>query len=312
MGQRRQDFRGSFGVRRGGDYFSGPQGETLYERWWRPRPAAGVFGSPPVTPRALVVILHGLKEHSGRYEHVGYMLARNGYAARAFDLLGHGYSGGRRFYVSRFDRYTEELASFLERVRREEPEVPVFVLAHSMGGTVAVILALYRGLDIEGLILSSPVLQPGEDVSPLLVRISKFVSAVLPWFPAVRVDESLLSRDPAVVREVRRDPLVPSGNAPARTGAEMLRAIEQIDARIQYLSLPLLILHGTADRLADPDGSRYLAETVSSADVTLKLYEGFYHETLNDPERDRVMDNVLRWLDARTEVPSPETAEERE
>lgn len=311
MGRRGEDFRGSFGVRRGGDYFSGPEGETLYERWWRPRPAAGVFASPPVRPRALVVVLHGLKEHSGRYDPVGDRLARNGYAARAFDLLGHGNSEGRRCYVSRFGRYAEELSLFLERVRREEPGAPVFVLAHSMGGTVAVLLALYQGLDVEGLILSSPVLQPGEDTSPLLMHLSKFVSAVLPWVPAVRVDEAALSRDPAVAREVRRDPLVPSGNAPARTGAEMLRAIEMIDARIEYLSLPLLILHGTADRLADPDGSRYLAETVSSADVTLKLYEGFYHETLNDPERDRVQNDVLRWLAARTEVPSPETAEEK-
>ncbi len=310
MDGRRKELRGGFGVRRGGDHFYGPQGETLYERWWRPRPTAGVYGSPPVTPRASVVILHGLKEHSGRYDLVGDRLARDGYAARAFDLLGHGNSEGRRCYVSRFDRYTEELASFLERVRRGEPEAPVFVLAHSMGGTVAVLLALYQGLDVRGLILSSPVLQPGEDVSPLLVRLSKVVGAVLPWVPAVRVDEAALSRDPAVAREVRRDPLVPSGNAPARTGAELLRAIELIDARIEYLSLPLLVLHGTADRLADPDGSRYLAENVSSGDVTLKLYEGFYHETLNDPERDRVVDDILRWLDARAEAPAPETAEE--
>ncbi|EGD04753.1 alpha/beta hydrolase fold protein, partial [Burkholderia sp. TJI49] len=155
-----------------------------------------------------------------------------------------------------------------------------------------------RGHAFAGLVLSSPALAPGRDVPRWMLALSRFISRVWPTFPAIRIDAALLSRDPAVVAANRADPLVHHGAVPARTGAEILDAMARIERGRDTLRVPVLVYHGTEDKLTEPDGSRAFGAGVGSPDRTLTLYEGGFHETMNDLERDRVIDALIAWLHA--------------
>lgn len=260
----------------------------LFEQWWWPE----------AEPKAVVIIVHGYAEHSGRYANLAARLTSHGYAVYAFDLRGHGRSEGARAFVWSFEEYLADLEHFLAHVKEREPRKPTFVLGHSMGGEVVALLAATRKLEVRGLVLSGPLLKIGEAVSPLLQRFSLIVGYILPKFPGVKLDSRDLSRDRQVVSDYDNDPLVYRGRMPARTGAEILRATKRINSWIEAITLPLLILHGTADRLADVQGSKQLYARAGSPDKTLKLYQGFYHEVLNEPEKAQVLADLLEWLDA--------------
>ena len=284
------DEKGAPGIGRGGGSFTGPGGIELFEHWWRPEGGA----------RAAVVLVHGLKDHGARYDHVGGWLARRGYAVYALDLRGHGESDGERFFVGSFDEYVEDLGSFVRRVRSREPEKPLFLLGHSMGGAVASLFVLERGPDLQGLVLSAPALEPTENVSPVLIWLSGIISRFFPRAPVTKVDIKALSHLPEVIEAARKDPFSGKRPAPARTGYEILQAMSRIRERTQEIKLPLFVMHGTEDHLTNPQGSQRLFELASSEDKELKLYEGFYHEILNEPEKERVLGDIARWLDERS------------
>ena len=147
--------------------------------------------------------------------------------------------------------------------------------------------------------LSGALLKISDDVSPLLTRCSAFVGRILPRLRTIKLDSSSISRDPEVVRRYDEDPLVYRGGIPARTGAEMVLATKRIQSSMHTISLPLFIMHGTADRLSDAKGSELLYSKASSTDKSLKLYEGFYHEILNEPEKTQVLADIVQWLDTR-------------
>ena len=277
------------GIGRGGGSFTGPGGIRLFEHWWRPEGG----------PRAAVVLVHGLKDHGARYDHVGGWLARRGYAVYALDLRGHGESEGERFFVGSFDEYVEDLGSFVRRVRSREPEKPLFLLGHSMGGAVAGLFVLERGPDLRGLVLSAPALEPAENVSPVLIWLSGIISRFFPRAPVTKVDIKALSHLPEVIEAARKDPFSGKRPAPARTGYEILQAMRRILERTQEIKLPLLVMHGTEDHLTNPQGSQRLFELAGSEDKELKLYEGFYHEILNEPEKERVLGDITRWFSER-------------
>lgn len=274
-------------MRRTSSTFSTPDGRTLFERHWLPE------GSP----RADVVIVHGYAEHSGRYEHVGTQLAERGYAVHAFDLRGHGQSGGRRVFVRSADEYLDDLDAFLARSR--DGNRPLFLLGHSMGGTIVTLEAITRAPVIDGLILSGPALT-ANDASPLLARIVRLLGRFLPRLRLRKLDASAVSRDPAVVAAYESDPLVDRGKMYVGLAAAMMRAMRTIDRDVSRLRLPLLVMQGTKDKLADPQGSRSLHDRASSPDKTLHLYAGLYHEIFNEPEQAEVLGDLLAWLDART------------
>lgn len=279
------------GTQRGEGRFTGPGGLVLRERWWLPEGET----------RATVVLVHGLKDHSARYEHAGGWLAGRGYAVYAPDLRGHGESEGERFFVEAFEEYVEDLHVFLEHIRERENGRPMFVLGHSMGGAVASLLVLDRKPDLRGLVLSAPALEPNENVSPILIRLAGVISRFFPRAPVTKVDVKSLSHLPAVVEAARKDPLSNERPAPARTGYEMLRAMRRIRERAEEISLPLLVMHGTEDHLTNPNGSQVLFKRSGSVDKVLKLYEGLYHEILNEPEREQVLGDIARWLDERSQ-----------
>lgn len=269
--------------------FEGAGGVSLFEHSWRPKGEA----------RAAVALVHGLKDHGARYAHVGEWLAGHGYAVYALDLRGHGESEGERFFVDSFDEYVEDLQIYLDRVREREPQKPLFLLGHSMGGAVASLLVLDRRPDLRGLVLSSPALEPSGDVSPILIRLSGLISRFFPRAPVTKVDVTALSHLPQVIEAARKDPLSNERPAPARTGYELLQAMRRIRERAQEIKLPLLIMHGTDDHLTNPRGSERLFGLAGSEDKTLKLYGDFYHEILNEPERERVLEDIGAWLDER-------------
>ncbi|WP_242540055.1 alpha/beta hydrolase [Trinickia mobilis] len=251
-------------------------------------------------PRATVALIHGLAEHAGRYQALAACLNAAGIEVVAVDLRGHGRSPGERAWVERFDRYLLDADALLELAAREH--TPLFLMGHSMGGTIAALHALERprpsGHALAGLILSSPALAPGRDVPRWMIAASRLISRVWPRFPAMKIDAVLLARDPAVVAANRADALVHHGPVPARTGAEILEAMARIENRRATLSLPVLVFHGTVDKLTEPEGSRDFAARAGSADRTLTLYEGSYHETMNDLDRERVIGALIEWIDA--------------
>jgi len=271
-------------------YFVGNDGSQRYEQWWLPEGQI----------KGVVTIMHGLAEHSGRYQHVGESLASRGYLTGAFDLVGHGRSEGRKACLRSFDDYLDDLEIFLERARARAPKKPQFLLGHSLGGAIACLYAISRQPQLTGLILTGPALRISDEISPLLQRLSSVVAALLPTLPTVILDSSHISRDPQVVARYDSDPLVYRGGTPARTGAELIRATKRIQQDMEALTLPVLIMHGTADKLADPQGSRDLYARAASTDKTLKLYQDYYHEVLNEPEKGQVIADLIAWLDAHS------------
>ena len=246
-----------------------------------------------------MVIAHGASEHSGRYAHVGERLAGDGYAVYALDHRGHGRSQGRRAVLDRLDHAIADLRTFVELVSRREPQSGVFLLGHSMGGAIAIAYAVRHQETLAGLALSGP-LAALEAASPITRGAARLLSAVAPGLGIYDVDSSAVSRDPAVVRAYDDDPLVHHGKLPARTVAELSAAVERFPDEARSLRLPLLVMHGGEDMLTPPDGSRMVHERAASEDKTLRVYDGLYHEILNEPEQDRVLDDLVAWLDART------------
>lgn len=251
---------------------------------------------PDAVPKAILLVVHGLAEHGGRYMNLVNYLVPKGYAVYAVDHRGHGRSEGIRAYVDNFDDYLIDLKKFLDVVRGEHKDSKIFLVGHSMGATIATAYAIENQEELAGLILSGASLTATTSVSPLLLAMAGVVSALLPKMGVTVLDASAISRDQAVVDAYVNDRLVYRGKIPARLGAELTRMWKELPEKVPQIKLPLLIMHGSADRLADPAGSKLLYERASSEDKTLKLYDGFYHEVFNEPEHKQVLADVESWL----------------
>jgi len=249
-------------------------------------------------PKGVVLITHGIAEHSGRYAHVAQSLVEGGYTTVAFDLRGHGKSSGKRNFVKSFQDYLNDLQEVLDRTQNTYPDLPLFLLGHSMGGGIVSLYTIERSPQVKGILLSGPSVKVSDDISPFLQKMSSFISAVLPKLPVLKLESDAISKDPAVREDYDTDPLNYRGAILARTGAELLRATKAISAHSNVIELPILIMHGSSDKLSDVSGSEMLYANVSSEDKTLKIYEGLYHEILNEPEQDEVKQDILAWLDA--------------
>ncbi len=254
---------------------------------------------PSAEPRGVVALAHGGLEHGGRYAHVAARFADAGLATYAIDFRGHGLSAGRRGQIGRMSLLVDDLGRLLSLCAQQHPNTPIFVVAHSLGSMVALDHVTSRGsCDLAGLVLSGT----GIDVSAIpkfQASVAKALSAVVPNLGLVRLDSALVSRDPAVAHGYDGDPLVFRGRAPVRTAAELLASAERVTRRLDSVRLPLLVVHGEADVVAGPDGARMVCERASSADKTLIIYPGLYHEIFNEPEKDVVISDVVAWLVAR-------------
>jgi acylglycerol lipase len=269
-------------------FFKGVRGANIYYQSWLPEGE----------PRAVLLIVHGLAEHSGRYENVVNHFVPLGYAVYGIDHLGHGKSEGERVYVKRFDDYTNTLKVYFDKVRGSQPGKPIFLVGHSMGGLISAMYLLNYQAELAGSVLSGPAVKIPNDVTPATIFVGKILSALIPKLGLVGLDTTGVSRDPEVVQAYVSDPLVHRGKMTARLAAEMLKAMQTITAQAARITLPILIVQGSADRLVNPAGAQVLYDGVSSVDKEIKIYAGFYHEVFNEPEHDMVLRDVEIWLEA--------------
>jgi alpha-beta hydrolase superfamily lysophospholipase len=255
----------------------------------------------PPTPRGVLLIVHGLAEHSGRYAHVGPRFAAAGYAAYALDHRGHGLSPGRRVHVGRFAEYLDDVDALAAVTRHRHPGLPLVLVGHSQGGLVVLTCVLERPRGLAGAIVSSPLLgvHPAARASPALVAAARVLSVLWPnvLIPN-HVDASRLARDPAVGRAYLADPLVSHRVSP-RWLIAVLRAIERVHQDAPFLSIPVLLMISGADRIVDPEASVRFASRAPAHLVDLVRWEGFFHEMFNEPDRETVFRRMEAWLEAR-------------
>jgi len=268
-------------------YFKGVRDHEIYFQSW----------FPEKEPTAVLLIAHGLGEHSGRYMNVVNHLVPAGYAVYALDHLGHGRSDGHRVYVERFQDFTLTLKTYFDMIRGQQVHVPIFLVGHSMGGLISTAYLLEYQHELAGAVLSGPGIKVPDDISPMVIFMGKLLSGIMPKVGIVQLEAELVSRDRAVVDAYINDPLVHTGKVTARLGAEMLKTMETVTRAANKISLPILILQGGADRMIDPSGAQLLYDSVGSEDKALKFYDGLYHEIFNEPEHKQVLQDVAQWLD---------------
>jgi len=266
--------------------FTGRNNFSLYRQAWLPD---GI-------PVAILVVVHGIAEHSSRYTNLVNYFVPKGYAVYSFDLRGHGKSDGTRSYIEHFSYYLDDVKTFCDLVGAENKNAKIFLVGHSMGSTIAIDYAIQHQNELKGLIVSGTTLKAGASVNKASILMAKILSVLMPTMGVMALDTNLLCRDKAVVAAYVNDPLVYTGKLRARWGIELMKTMTKLQSGMSELTLPILIMQGTQDRISDPSSSQMLFDGVSSKDKTMKLYEGFYHEIFNDPERQQVFSDMETWL----------------
>jgi acylglycerol lipase len=269
--------------------FRGSKGHNLYYQCWL----------PDTKPKAVLLVVPGLAEHSGRYTNLVNYFVPKGYAVYSLDTQGHGKSEGVRCYVNKFSDYVNDLKIFFDMVHSKQSDRKIFLTGHSMGSTIVLAYAVQHQRDLAGLIISGTALKPGSSVPLGLRKVVRLISLLFPKMGVTVINATTISQDKAVVDAYIHDPLVYRGKVRARLAAELLNTVERLPSLIPQIVLPIIIMHGTADRLCNPEGSQMLYDLVGSSDKTLKFYQGFYHEVFNEPEHLQVMADLETWLAAR-------------
>lgn len=262
---------------------------SLFEQWWKPFDKA----------RAAVIIVHGSFEHSGRYSNAASHFAAAGYAVYAFDLRGHGKSPGERGVIDSFEDYLRDLGRFVERVNKREPGLPVFLLGHSLGGSIVVSFLLkHRHPYIKGMVLSAPALKISDGVPQTAKLFSPVLGNFFPKLKLAKLNAQFVSSDPEVVSNYNNDPLVYRQGLSAGSFLAFTNALNKIQPHLEDIDVPFLVLHGTKDRICDIEGSRQLFSRSRSAAKSFKFYEDFYHELFNEPGKERVFEDIVFWFDS--------------
>ncbi len=262
--------------------------EIVYDVW-----------TPDVEPRAVVVLAHGYGEHARRYDHVAQRFGEAGLATYALDHRGHGRAGGKRVRVRHMKEFVSDFRELVARARAENPGRKVIVLGHSMGGGIVFAYGVAHADDYDLMILSGPAIAAHTGVSKAKAVIGKAIGSIFPNLPIEAIDANHVSRDPEVVADYKADPLVYRGKVPAGIGKALLVVGEKMHLLAPGITAPLLVVHGEEDKLVAAEGSRRLVEHVGSRDVELKVYPELFHEVFNEPERDRVLDDVTEWITTR-------------
>lgn len=271
------------------DWFQANSQVRLYERRLLPDGA----------PLANMVIIHGYGDHCSRYEWVMKTFCAAQIATYTYDQRGHGHSPGKRGYIPRFEDFLDDLDVFLEHIRPEFGDKPFFMMGHSMGGMVLARYAQTRTIQARGLIFSNPFLAFSDEVPDFLVALGPMIAKVFPWLPIGKVDNTGLSRDSAVVEAANNDPLCHHGRVAAHTAGEFYRMIQTIGGKCDRITLPMLVLHGGADRVVSPSGSEKLHALAGATDKTLRIFPDGYHEMFNDLDKEEFMAEIITWTKAR-------------
>lgn len=245
-------------------------------------------------PKASILIVHGLHEHCLRYAHVAQALNGIGINVYTFDLRGHGQSEGQKVNIKNVDEYREDL----ENIYRSIPKaIPFFILGHSMGGLLVTDFLLYNQRnDVAGVILSGAALEIGEEISPFLVKIVSVLGKIAPNLSTQKLDLKLISRDPLEVEKYKNDPLNYIGGAKAGLALAIMNRINEIKLQFELFDYPVLIMHGSADKITNINGSKELFERARSADKTLKIWDGAFHEIFNETNKAEVIKYMTDWI----------------
>ena len=269
------------------EFILGAGGNKIFMRSWLP---AG-------KTRAVMLIVPGFNSHSGYYTWVAEQLVASGLAVYAVDLRGRGKSEGERFYVENFQDYVSDVIAMAQIAKSRDPGVPFYMFGHSAGGVVACNYALDHQADLAGLICESFAYQvPAPDFA---LAVLKGLSHIAPHAHVLKLKNEDFSRDPKAVVAMNGDPLIANESQPTATVAAMVRADERLKRDFPLVKLPVLILHGTADKATRPSGSQEFYDHASATDKTLKFYEGYFHDPLSDLGKEAVMADIKGWLEAR-------------
>ncbi len=267
--------------------FDGVKGLSIFFRSWH----------PSGKPRGVVAICHGVNSHSGEYLWTGEQLQAAGFAVYALDLRGRGKSDGERFYVDDVADYVSDVSMLIEIARTREPGLPVYLLGHSAGGVVSCVYTLENQDKIAGLICESFAFQVY--APDFALAVLKGISHLAPHAHVLKLHNEDFTRDPKALKAKNEDPLIQNEVQPTKTVAALVRADERLKKEFPLITLPVFIMHGTADKATKPSGSQEFYDHAGSADKTLELYEGHFHDLLNDIGKEQVMADILAWIDKR-------------
>lgn len=270
--------------------YTAHDGKKLYLQAWMPE-----------KPKAAMLLVHGLGEHSSRYFPLIEKLNGIGMSVFSFDGRGHGKSseGKPTAFFESYEDYLKDIEALFGKVKSYCPGVPAFLYGHSMGGGMVAAYVLKYQPEAAGVILSSPAIKEAEGTSRILIAVSGLISKWMPRFKALKLDPKKISRIPEEVEKYLNDPLVYTQPVPARTGHELLKMMRLIQEKAANFKLPLLLIHGSADGLTNPKGSELLAEKAGSADKTYQVFQGGYHELINDSDREEVVQLICEWIEER-------------
>lgn len=264
--------------------FNNKAGLKIFTRTWLPEE----------NPRGVVVIVHGLNSHSGYYQWVADQFTTINYAVYALDLEGRGQSEGERFYVQSIYDYVNEVDQLVDIAKATYQSLPIFVLGHSAGGVIACLYALEHQNKISGLICESFAYQvPAPDFA---LTVLKGLSHLAPHLHTIKLKNEDFSRDTSVVEAMNNDSLIAHESQPSKTMEQLVIADERLKKEFPLITLPVLILHGTNDKATKYSGSQFFYNNAGTADKTLKLYEGHYHDLLNDIDKEKVMADIQEWI----------------
>lgn len=278
------------------DKSTGKLGSGLFYRSWSAIDQAS----------AVVLISHGLGEHSGRYEHVAAAFNAAGLHVFALDHLGHGQSPGKRAFVSRFSELTDGVAELRAHIAHEHPSMPVYLVGHSLGGLIAASTVLGAAQDYAGLLMTGPALGVPSPPPPWQVLLLRVFSAVAPGLKALELDANAICRDPAVVKDYVADPLVHHENIPARMVVSLFDEGARVMSCAKDINLPVLLLHGAEDQLTSAAASREFVDMLGSSDKGCTVYKGMYHELFNEPEQEEILNTCCEWITARVKNSDPQ------
>lgn len=264
-------------------------GCRIYTQNWQP-------GAPP---KAVLILAHGLAEHSNRYVDIAKFFTEQGFAVYALDHEGHGHSQGLRGYINRFDDFLNTLDQYCDDVAALHPNSKLFLIGHSMGGVISTAYLLEHQQKLSGCILSGPALATGDVISPIQKAVVNVLSVILPKLPLLQLEANDVCHDPAVVEAYKNDPYVFTGKIRVRLISEILRTADRVLSNAANITIPMLMLHGGDDKMASPAGSEKLYAAVSSPDKTIKIYPGLYHEIFLEPEKLSIYAEIQAWIEAR-------------
>jgi acylglycerol lipase len=259
----------------------------------------GYHWAPPAAARAVVVVVHGLGDHARRYEGLARELNAVGVAVVAQDHRGHAGSGGARQRLDSIDQLLADVELALQEAARRHPGVPVFLHGHSLGGLVVTQYAARKGQGLAGVVVSSAALKRPTTASDGQVRVVSTLSAVAPNLGLEALDPAKIVREPMARAALLDDPDIQRAKLPARTVSTLLAGVDDLQSRMPAVTRPLLILHGQADTVTDPMGSRWLLERAGSTDKALKQYGPALHDLLHEPEAGAVRREIVAFVTSR-------------